>query len=373
MAGKKKEDPSFFAIIPATVRYDKSLNPYARLLYGEITALAKKEGYAWASNQYLANLYQVDRGSISHWIKQLQDKGYIRVELVYDNSKPFVKERRIYIADLNRENPACCAGDPGACPEPPGPQESIGEFSLSADEMHNYSENSNASEGGGDMRHHGGDERQQGVVTDFTRGGDETPRRSLQAINKKAAADRETEKLEKPPPEEETAENVKSLKLHFKNLSPFLVFDEAFYPKAVSYLSFHSLDFEFISWMYEFCLEKAPKNLPGYFFRIFFEKRFVELYRSRPPPVEKTFFACPVCSTKHESALTGCPSCGLDISNRRNPKEIERKKLYYYMQADIKKIYDEEYNSLLESSKNLDFRDRKKLLDDLCKKYGLIV
>ena len=95
---EKKEEPSYWAVIPANVRYDKSLSPNAKLLYGELTALCKKEGYAWASNKYFANLYQVDRSSISHWIKKLQDRGYIRLKFIYADDKPYIEERRIYLA-----------------------------------------------------------------------------------------------------------------------------------------------------------------------------------------------------------------------------------------------------------------------------------
>jgi hypothetical protein len=80
--------PNYYANIPATVRYDEDLCPNAKLLYGEITALTNAEGYCWATNKYFADLYKVSKVSISKWIKQLIEKGFISSEIIYrENSK----------------------------------------------------------------------------------------------------------------------------------------------------------------------------------------------------------------------------------------------------------------------------------------------
>jgi hypothetical protein len=39
---KPKEHPSFYAIIPAHVRYDTEISEFQKLLYSEITALVDK-------------------------------------------------------------------------------------------------------------------------------------------------------------------------------------------------------------------------------------------------------------------------------------------------------------------------------------------
>ncbi|MDR2223787.1 MAG: helix-turn-helix domain-containing protein [Flavobacteriaceae bacterium] len=74
-------EPGYYAIIPASVRYDKELQPNAKLLYGEITALAQREGFCWAGNDYFAELYGVSTETISRWISALKKAGYIEVEL----------------------------------------------------------------------------------------------------------------------------------------------------------------------------------------------------------------------------------------------------------------------------------------------------
>jgi hypothetical protein len=68
--------PSYYAIIPANVRYS-NLKPNTKLLYGEITALASKEGYCFASNRYFADLYDVTKNTISSWISD-----YIKQDLL---------------------------------------------------------------------------------------------------------------------------------------------------------------------------------------------------------------------------------------------------------------------------------------------------
>lgn len=79
MSNNQKERPSFFAIIPADVRYDKRLKPNEKLLFGEITALCNTEGYCWATNAYFAELYDKTNRSISEWISHLESLGYIKV------------------------------------------------------------------------------------------------------------------------------------------------------------------------------------------------------------------------------------------------------------------------------------------------------
>ena len=60
-----EEKPSYYAIIPANVRYDKNLKANEKLMYGEITALSKKNGICYASNNYFAKLYDVTPQAIS--------------------------------------------------------------------------------------------------------------------------------------------------------------------------------------------------------------------------------------------------------------------------------------------------------------------
>jgi len=76
-----EESPGYYAIIPASVRYDQSLPANAKLLYGEISALAKKEGFCWARNSYFADLYHVRERQIGKWMAMLEKSGHIKREV----------------------------------------------------------------------------------------------------------------------------------------------------------------------------------------------------------------------------------------------------------------------------------------------------
>ena len=84
---------SYYAVIPATVRYCADLTANAKLLYGEITALCSDKGYCWASNDYFAELYGVSGRTIQRWIESLEEHGFIARSESVDGS------RRISIKD----------------------------------------------------------------------------------------------------------------------------------------------------------------------------------------------------------------------------------------------------------------------------------
>lgn len=91
---------SYYAVIPATIRYDNELKASEKLLYGEITSLANRMGYCFASNRYFANLYNVTIHTVSQWFSHLEKLGYIYIELVRDTKNNTITERRIYIKDI---------------------------------------------------------------------------------------------------------------------------------------------------------------------------------------------------------------------------------------------------------------------------------
>jgi hypothetical protein len=82
--------PSYYSVIPANVRYDESLSKSAILLYGEISALTRKEGYCFASNAYFARLYRTTKRSVQTWLSELREAGHIMVQSGDDPRKIFL-------------------------------------------------------------------------------------------------------------------------------------------------------------------------------------------------------------------------------------------------------------------------------------------
>jgi hypothetical protein len=100
-----EEKKSYYAIIPANVRYDAELTPNAKLLYGEITALCNEKGYCFAKNEYFAKLYNTSEKTITRWIKNLADKDYIETDITtfrYDDGT--IKKMRFIYIDKNVRN-----------------------------------------------------------------------------------------------------------------------------------------------------------------------------------------------------------------------------------------------------------------------------
>ena len=88
----EQDNPGYYSVIPANVRYDVDLCPNAKLLYGEITALCNKKGYCWATNKYFSRLYQVSTVAVSKWINQLVKKGYIFSIIKYEETTNYFLE-----------------------------------------------------------------------------------------------------------------------------------------------------------------------------------------------------------------------------------------------------------------------------------------
>ena len=98
------EAPAYYGILPANIRYDKNLKPMEKIMYSELTALSNKNGYCNATNSYFAELYEVNKNTVSLWISDLEKAGYIKTKLIYEPGTKNIKERRIFITDPITKN-----------------------------------------------------------------------------------------------------------------------------------------------------------------------------------------------------------------------------------------------------------------------------
>lgn len=92
------ENPSYYAVIPANVRYAK-IKANAKLLYGEITALTNKKGYCYASNAYFAELYEVTEKQVKIWLRELEAHNFITSVVI----KEFANKRFIFLGVVDKE------------------------------------------------------------------------------------------------------------------------------------------------------------------------------------------------------------------------------------------------------------------------------
>lgn len=88
--------PNYYTVMPAIIRYDNRLKPNEKILYSEIVTLASKNGYCYASNKYLAELYDVSIVTISNWINRLINLGYLKFENEYLEGTNYITKRKLF-------------------------------------------------------------------------------------------------------------------------------------------------------------------------------------------------------------------------------------------------------------------------------------
>jgi hypothetical protein len=113
----ERPEPSYYAIIPANVRYDHRLTPNMKLLYGEITSLCNSKGFCWAENRYFSELYNVTKETVSLWVNTLIKYEYLQSKIIYRqgtkeilnrylviNGDPIIKKLNTPITNILKDN-----------------------------------------------------------------------------------------------------------------------------------------------------------------------------------------------------------------------------------------------------------------------------
>jgi rubrerythrin len=382
----EREAPAYYAVIPASVRYDRRLCAGAKLLYGEISALCNKKGYCWAGNAYFAGLYGAGERTVTNWINALHGAGHVTVGFDLVPGKKEIQRRVIKLAAA-------------AAPEKGGGGEK--NFTTPPDAAPPASAGSGATDGGqpvfqapdGGFTDTAAPEEAaretevvkkispppgknfQEAVKIFSGGGEKNCRENIKAnITEATAATAAGDPA--PAGEEEAAAaagNIEKLKTALAALDVNLVFDSAFYPKALRFLAGQKLDGGYLSWLLRRCLEKKPRSLSGLYRTLFFAENMAEIYRSlrRPaPPPPPVSITCPVCGAEHDESDGECPVCGL----RRGATEREAgelRELYRLPPARREAYLERERAIFLEVRKTLNFAAARPAVRGLRREFGL--
>lgn len=88
---------NYYITIPFPIIADKRLNDGDKLVYGEVSGLANREGYCFASNKYIGGVLGKSAMTVRRSIYKLRDLGYITVDL--KNSEDENTERKIYLTN----------------------------------------------------------------------------------------------------------------------------------------------------------------------------------------------------------------------------------------------------------------------------------
>lgn len=86
----------YYAVIPASVLLSQEISASAKLLYGVVSALARADGYCWASNERLAAILRCGERSVSRGIAELMKAGEIVEEIAPSKERKGNRERRLY-------------------------------------------------------------------------------------------------------------------------------------------------------------------------------------------------------------------------------------------------------------------------------------
>lgn len=92
--------PNFYAILPATVRYDERLNAIQKLFYAEISALSTKEKRCWATNKYFEDVFGVSTSTVTRALNGLIELGYLKRLIVYKDGTKEIERRYLYICEI---------------------------------------------------------------------------------------------------------------------------------------------------------------------------------------------------------------------------------------------------------------------------------
>lgn len=93
---KKRNNPSFFSILTADVRYSDKIKALEKLLFSEVTALSNKNGYCTAGNEYFSQVYGISERTVTRRLGKLAKAGFIKIVIEQNTDKGNGVIRKIY-------------------------------------------------------------------------------------------------------------------------------------------------------------------------------------------------------------------------------------------------------------------------------------
>ncbi len=90
------EQRSYWGVVPGEVLHDRELTAAAKLLYLVLSSMAGRDGYCWPSNETLAAEMDLSKRRVRELLSQLQERGYIQVEVRRAEGTNEVEARFIY-------------------------------------------------------------------------------------------------------------------------------------------------------------------------------------------------------------------------------------------------------------------------------------
>ena len=93
---EKVNKKKLFTLIPLEIFEDKSLKVNEKIILAEIVTMQTYAGEFHATNQYLADLLNLSRSSISRIINDLRKRGYIRSYQHYDPVDKMTYKRTLH-------------------------------------------------------------------------------------------------------------------------------------------------------------------------------------------------------------------------------------------------------------------------------------
>ena len=93
---EKVNKKKLFTLIPLEIFEDKSLKVNEKIILAEIVTMQTYAGEFYGTNQYLADLLNLSRSSISRIINDLRKRGYIRSYQHYDPVDKMTYKRTLH-------------------------------------------------------------------------------------------------------------------------------------------------------------------------------------------------------------------------------------------------------------------------------------